>query len=46
MNVTLGELGEYVIDKVAKQSVVSNIKVQTPIITPSPTFIDWSKLKL
>ena len=45
-DITLGDLGEYVIDKVAKQSVVSNSIVQTPIVISSPTFINWGKLKL
>lgn len=46
-SVTLGELGNYIVDKVAKESVVSNGKSQTPTISPSTSLSDsWKSLKL
>lgn len=35
-NVTLGELSDYIIEKVKQQSVVTNGKIQTPNISVSP----------
>lgn len=46
-NVSLQELGEYIIRNVKQQSVVVNRKVQTPTITPSVSMINsWQKMKL
>lgn len=45
-DVTLGELSDYVIDKVKRQSVVSNGKIQTPSISVSPEiFNSWREIK-
>ena len=45
--VTLGELGNYIIDNVAKESVVSNGKSQTPTVSSSITWADgWKTLHL
>lgn len=45
--VTLEELGEYVMENVKQQSVVVNRKVQTPTVSPSFTLRDsWKDLKL
>ena len=42
--VTLGELGNYIIDNVTKESVVSNGKSQTPTVTCSEIMgADWRK---
>lgn len=44
---TLGELGSYVCDEVAKQAVVTNGKEQTPIIlTSSDVAGSWKTMKL
>ncbi|MFR9603413.1 MAG: caspase family protein [Rikenellaceae bacterium] len=46
-DVTLQELGEYVIANVKSQSVVVNRKLQTPTITPSASMVDaWYNIKL
>ncbi len=46
-DVTLQELGEYLISNVKSQSVVINRKLQTPTVTPSASLIDgWYNLKL
>lgn len=46
-NVTLGELGSYIIDNVTKESVVSNGKSQTPTVSTSMSLDDsWRELKL
>jgi len=46
-NITLGELGEYIIDVVGKQSTVINRKSQTPTVTPSVTLENgWKNRKL
>ena len=46
-NVSLGELGDYIIDNVRQQSVVINRKSQTPVVTPSSAMNDkWSIIKL
>lgn len=46
-NVTLAELGDYVITNVRQQSVVINRKSQTPVITPSTTMSNsWKSMKL
>lgn len=45
--VSLSELGSYIIDNVAKESIVSNGKSQTPTITPSLSVADtWQNMKL
>ena len=45
-NVTLQELGEYIIDNVRKKSVI-NGKLQTPCVTPSATLdASWREWKL
>ena len=44
---TLGELGEYVCDEVAKQAIVTNGKEQTPVVLASPTLSgEWKNMKL
>lgn len=46
-DVTLGELGSYIREKVAQESVVSNGKSQTPTVVPSVSIVDnWKNLKL
>ena len=46
-DVSLSELGNYIIDNVAKESIVSNGKSQTPTITPSLSVADtWQNMKL
>ena len=46
-DVTLGELGSYICEKVAQESVVSNGKSQTPTVVPSVSIVDnWKNLKL
>ena len=46
-NVTLEELGEYIIRNVKRQSVVVNRKTQTPSVIPSSTLTDtWRNIKL
>lgn len=45
-NVTLGELGNYIIDNVSKESIVRNSKLQTPTVTPSSVIGDWTNMKL
>ena len=45
-NVTLGDLGSYIIDNVSKESIVRNSKLQTPTVTPSPVIGDWTNIKL
>lgn len=46
-NVSLKELGEYIVQQVKKQSVVVNRKTQTPSVTPSASLSEeWAKLKL
>ena len=45
-NVTLGELGNYIIDNVSKESIVRNSKLQTPTVTPSSVIGDWTNIKL
>lgn len=45
--VSLSELGSYIIDNVAKESIVTNGKSQTPTITPSQSVADtWQNMKL
>ena len=45
--VSLSELGSYIVDNVAKESIVSNGKSQTPTITPSVSVADtWQNMKL
>ena len=44
---TLGELGSYICDEVAKQAVVTNGKEQTPVVLTSAGMTDsWRNLKL
>ena len=46
-NCTLGELGEFIIDEVGKQSVVNNGKEQTPVVlTSSGLGESWKNYKL
>lgn len=46
-NVTLGELGSYIIDNVKRKSVVANKKLQTPTATASNALTqEWKKMKL
>ena len=46
-DVTFGELGDYIITNVKRQSVVVNNKSQTPTIVPSTSIGEnWRKLKL
>lgn len=46
-NVTLGDLGQYIIDNVKQKSVVLNRKLQTPtIICSSSVTDDWKNIKL
>lgn len=45
--VTLGELGSYIIDKVTKESVVSNGKSQTPTVSVSTSYTEnWENRSL
>ena len=44
---TLGELGSYICDEVAKQAIVTNGKEQTPVVLTSSDISDtWRNLKL
>lgn len=43
---TLGEIGEYVSEEVAKQSIVINHKSQTPTIIASEQIDNWKEIKL
>lgn len=46
-DVTLGELCEYVIDQVGKQSIIINRKSQTPKVSVSSSLIDnWKNIKI
>ena len=45
-NVTLGDLGSYLIDNVSRESIVRNSKLQTPTVTPSSIIGDWTNIKL
>ena len=46
-NVTLGDLGQYIIDNVKQKSVVLNRKLQTPTVTCSSDLTgDWKSIKL
>lgn len=46
-NCTLGELGTYVCDEVAKQAVVTNGKEQTPIVLSSQELENtWQKMRM
>lgn len=44
-NVTMGELCDFVSDRVAKQSVVINSKPQTPTVIPSESFLKTWRAK-
>lgn len=45
-DVTMQELGDYVIEQVKRQSIVVNKKPQTPVLTPSASMQDgWKKYK-
>jgi len=43
---TLGEIADYVIENVRKQSIVTNGKMQTPTLIPSLQSSDWRNWKL
>ena len=46
-NVTLGDLGQYIIENVKQKSVVLNRKLQTPTVTCSSDLTgDWKSIKL
>lgn len=46
-NVTYGELGNYIAEQVARKSIVSNGKSQTPTVTPSQNVAgSWKTMKL
>lgn len=46
-DVTLGELGDYLITNVSQESISINKKNQTPTITPSQSFLNnWRNIKL
>ena len=45
-NVTLQELGDYIITNVKQQSILLNGKSQTPCVTPAPSLKDWQNWKL
>ena len=46
-NVTLGELGQYICEKVAQESVVTNGKSQTPTVVPSSAMSgEWRNWRL
>ena len=46
-DVTIGELGRYIVDNVTKESVVSNGKSQTPTVVPSDNIVSgWENMKL
>lgn len=46
-NVNLGNLSDYVIEKVSQSSIVVNKKSQTPGVDPSPELdIDWKQIRL
>ena len=46
-NVTLGELGDYIIDNVQRKSVVLHTESQTPSVSPSSTLSDtWKTISL
>ena len=46
-NVTLGELGQYICEKVAQESVITNGKSQTPTVVPSSAMSgEWRGWKL
>ena len=46
-NCTLGELGSYVCDEVAKQAVVTNGKEQTPVVSSSQGLRNtWQKMRM
>ena len=46
-NVTLGDLGQYIINNVKQKSVVINRKLQTPTVTCSSDLTgDWKNIKL
>lgn len=46
-NVTLGELGKYICEKVAQESIVTNGKSQTPTVVSSANIAtNWMEMKL
>ena len=46
-NVSLGDLQQYITDNVAKESIVSNGRLQTPTVSASPVLGDkWKMIKL
>ena len=45
--VTLGELSDYLVEEVGRQSFVKNGKMQTPTTSPSASFMgNWRNMKL
>mgnify|MGYP002623949406 CR=1 FL=1 len=46
-NATLGDLSDYIIQEVSRQSIVENSKSQTPTVIPSPALqASWRSMKL
>lgn len=45
-DVSFDELADYVTEEVKKQSVVTNGKMQTQLVTPSNNVINWRNWKL
>ena len=46
-DVTLGELGDYIIDNVQRKSVVLHTESQTPSVSPSSALSDtWKTISL
>lgn len=45
-NVTLGELGDYLVNEVKRESLLNNNKAQTPTVIPAPGITSWRELKL
>jgi len=46
-NVTLGELGNYIVKNVKQQAIIVNNKSQTPTVTPSTVLENnWQQMKL
>jgi uncharacterized caspase-like protein len=45
-NITLGELGDYLMENVSRTSIVRNSKSQTPTVTPSSAMPNWFNMKL
>ena len=45
-NVTLGELGDYLVNEVKRESLLNNNKAQTPTVIPAPGITSWRERKL